>query len=124
MQKMLQDKQAQKQKYEDERRARKEKYEREKEERKKKEEEYAQKQEERKEKIAANKKAMEEGLRQTEIDALAKIQSIIEDSDVGSNPMFGVIEQISFLQKLCNRRLATPADEETKVEQAAEESKV
>jgi len=73
MQKMLKDKQAQKQKYEDEKRARKEKYEREKEERKKKEEEYAQKQEERKEKIAANKKAMEEGLRQTEIDALAKI---------------------------------------------------
>lgn len=97
MQKMLKDKQAQKQKYEDEKRARKEKYEREKEERKKKEEEYAQKQEERREKIAANKKAMEEGLRQTEIDALAKIQSIIEDNDVGSNPMFGVIEQISFL---------------------------
>jgi hypothetical protein len=35
---------------------------------------------------------MEEGLRQTEIDALAKIQSIIEDNDVGNNPMFGVIE--------------------------------
>lgn len=37
--------------------------------------------------------------------------------------MFGVIEQIEYLQKLCKRRLAAPADEETKVGQAAEETK-
>lgn len=113
MQKMLKDKAAQKQKYEDEKRARKEKYEREKEERKKREEEAAQRAAERKEKLAANKKAMEEGLRQAEIDTLAKIQAGIDDNDVGSNPMFGVLEQIAFLEKLCNRKLASPADEET-----------
>jgi len=66
--------------------------------------------------VAANKKAMEEGLRQAEIDTLAKIQAGIDDNDVGSNPMFGVLEQIAFLEKLCNRKLASPADEETKVE--------
>jgi len=65
---------------------------------------------------------MEEGLRQAEIDTLAKIQAAIDDDDVNSNPMFGVLEQIAFLEKLCNRKLA-PADEETKIEQAAEESK-
>jgi len=74
-------------------------------------------------KVAANKKAMEASLRQTEIDGLAKIQASIEDNNLGSNPMFGVIEQIEFLQKLCKRRLAAPAEEESKVTQAPEESK-
>jgi len=110
MQNILKDKAAQKQKYEDEKKARKEKYEREKAERERRDEEYKQKQEERKEKIAANKKALEAGLRDAEVEALAKIQASIDDANVGSNPMFGVVEQIEYLQKLCKRRLAAPAD--------------
>lgn len=123
MQNMLKDKAAAKQKYEDEKKARKEKYEREKEERRLREEERKKKEEERKVKIAANKKAMEASLRQTEIDGLAKIQDSIDDNNLGSNPMFGVIEQIEFLQKLCKRRLASPEEEASKVTQAPEESK-
>jgi len=66
---------------------------------------------------------MEASLRDSEVDALAKIQSSIDDDNLGSNPMFGVIEQIEFLQKMCQRKLATPVEEETKVEQATEEAK-
>lgn len=73
MQNMLKDKASQKQKYEDEKKARKAKYEAEKEERKRKDEEYKQKQEERKEKLAANKAALEAGLRDGEVEALATI---------------------------------------------------
>lgn len=123
MQKMLRERAEKQAKYEEEKRLRKEQREKEKEERRLREEEYARKQEERREKIAANKKAMEEGLRQAEIDTLAKIQASIEDDDIGSNPMFGVLEQIAFLEKLCNKKLEAPAEEETKVEQAPEETK-
>jgi hypothetical protein len=108
----LQEKQNEYEKRQKERQDRIDAANKEKEERKKRDEERKQREADRKLKEVENKKLMEEQLRDSEIEQLAKLQEVLDDQSLGSNPLFNQIETCEQLKKYCQKRMKTHAEEE------------
>lgn len=67
---------------------------------------------------------MEEQLKDSEIQQLAKLQAALDDHSVGTNPLYEHVEVCEHLKKYCQKRIKTAQEEETKVVEAKEEKKV
>jgi hypothetical protein len=125
MQENLRVRKAEKDKRDQEYKERKERIQKEREEKKQREEERKQREIARKEKEIENKKMMEENLKSDEIEKLKKIEAAINDSTIGSSPMFEQIEQCEHLKKFCLKQMKKdePKTEEEKAEEKKEAQK-